>query len=391
MPSSALTPFVRNSRPAVTIMPPGVSNNEVPNPLEIIMDHNIEDLDTNNPYVLAASLWPYIDAVRFILVMVGYFVTEKKVISATKFRQQIRSTPGLPELISAGGLNIDTLDRRTAKEFLKRNVQTINDVKRIKNSSLSRQIKNALLLNAITKFLIYIVIGMNMWNILHETSAKTVAQMVSYNTNDTEQYVETILLNAYLQLKVLPLIFSSLTKIAVSMGVYKAERSFQFNINKSTIEMATPIIAGVGGLCASRLLTTYITPEILTTLRFNLLNIIGNIKPYERFSPEQLLKMESASTGISFVLKSFIGISANMSRTATPINKIIDYQRSLSEFIKQTQKGLLASLSVAEFAGIMALGAAVTEVLVQLGQYCTKNNMPPLKQNQLAIENRKNN
>lgn len=396
MSSSAIQPFTGNNSSAGKIMLRAGGNlaltvNKLKHPIELIMDHDIEDLKTDNPYVLAASLWPYIDAARFILVMVGYFVTEKKVMSAKKFRQQIRSTPGLPELISAGGLNIDTLDKRMAQEFLKRNVQTINDVKRIQKGTLSRQIKNALLLNAVIKFVIYIVIGMNMWNILHETSAQTVSQMVSYNTNDTEQYVETILLNAYLQLKVLPLIFNSLTKIAVSMGVYTVKRKLQLNLNKNAIEMATPVIAGVGGLCASRLLTTFVTPEILSTLRFNLVNIIGNIKPYERFTPEQLLKMESASTGISFILKSFIGINANMSRTATPINKIIDYQRSLSEFIKTTQKGLLSSLSVEEFAGILALGVAVTEVLVQLGKYCTKNNMPPLRQTPLALRNRPEN
>ena len=396
MSSSALQPFTGNS-PMGKIMLRAGGNlasvvNNVPNPIELIMDHDIEELKTDNPYVLAASLWPYIDAARFILTMTFYYIREKKFgVSEKKIRQRVMSTPGLVELISAAGLSVDKLNGRTIRELSQRNVQTINDVKLIQKSSLSRQIKNALLLNAITKFIIYITIALNMWSILHETASQTVAQMVSYNTNETVQYVETILLNAYLQLKVLPLIFNSLTKIAVSMGVAKAERTLKLNINKTAIEMATPLIAGVGGLCATRLLTTYATPEILRTLRFNLVNIVGNIKPYERFSPEQLLKMETATTGISFVLKSFLGLSINMSRTATPINKIMDYQRSLSEFIKQTQKGLLASLSVAEFAGIIAAGAVVTEVLVQLGKYCKKNNMPPLKQNQLAIENRKNN
>jgi len=394
MSSSAVTPFTGKSQASQIMLRAGgnvsLITNKIKNPIDLIMDHDVDELQTDNPYVLASSMWPYINAAKFIFAMTTYFVYEKKVVSAEKYIKRIKSTPGLSELIKASGLNVNSLNRRTARELAERNVQTINDVKLIKKSSLSRQIKNALLFNAIIKFLIFITIGMNMWNILHETASETVSQMVSYNTNDTEQYVETILLNAYLQLKVLPLIFNSLTKIAVSIGVVKAKRSFQLNLNKNAVEMATPVIAGVGGLCATRLLTTYATPEILSTLRFNLINIVGNIKPYKRFSPEQLLKMESSSTGISFVLKSFLGISANMSRNATAINKIIEYQESLSKFIKKTQKGLLTSLSVTEFAGVLAAGAAVVELLVQIGKYCEKNNMPPLKQSPLTLRNQPN-
>ena len=79
-----------------------------------------------------------------------------------------------------------------------------------------------------------------------------------------------------------------------------------------------------------------------------------------------------------------------MSRNATAINKIIEYQESLSKFIKKTQKGLLTSLSVTEFAGVLAAGAAVVELLVQIGKYCEKNNMPPLKQSPLTLRNQPN-
>ena len=82
MSSSALQPFTGNS-PMGKIMLRAGGNlasvvNNVPNPIELIMDHDIEDLKTDNPYVLAASLWPYIDAARFILNMTFYYIREKK-------------------------------------------------------------------------------------------------------------------------------------------------------------------------------------------------------------------------------------------------------------------------------------------------------------------------
>ena len=394
MSSTAMQAFTEKSPSGQLVLrgsgPLALTQNKISNPLDLIMDQDLDKLETDDPYVILASMWPYVEASIFIINMVIHYIREKKVLNPKKYINEILSRPDLVALINSTGIDISKLNYRMAKELSSRNIKTMNDIKTLKRSTVSQQIKNALLFNSIIKFIVFITIALNMWNILHEQASQSVSQMVSYNTNDTTQYIETVMLNAYLQLKVLPLIFKSLTSLTIAFGVKKVERGFRFRLNKSSINMATPVIAGVGSLCASRLLTSYATPEILSTLRFNLLNIVGSIKPHERFTPEQLLKMESASTGMAFIFKSFIGIT-NSSRGATPINKIIEYQRGLSDFIKKTQKGLLTSLSVIEFAGIIAVGSAVTDLLISIARSCEKQHNIPLKPTPLALENRNRN
>jgi hypothetical protein len=156
---------------------------------------------------------------------------------------------------------------------------------------------------------------------------------------------------------------------------------------RNNMKLVEPALAGVGSICASRLLTSYVTPEILQSLRFNLVTVVQSITPANRFTPEQLLKMQTTSSGITKIIKQMIGIS---SPAKTPFDVIMAQQGKLNEFITTTQSALLESFSIIRFAAILTAGITVSELLVALADVCSKKNNIPNKVTPLAINNKNN-
>jgi hypothetical protein len=352
-------------------------------PIKLIEDTEIEDIPTDDPFVLISSLWPYVSAGLFLVNISLYYVVVKKVMDPKKYLKRIKADRNLVNLIRAAGVDENDLNSLAAKRMLVKNVKTIDDIQTLQKSTMNQHIKNALFFNSLIKFLVFITIGLRMWDILHKTSGTMIAQTVAADRKDTDLYIQTIVLNAYLQLKVLPLIFQGLTKLALIVVKGKVPAL----AGRNNLKLAEPALAGVGSICASRLLTSYVTPEVLQSLRFNLVTVVQTIMPADRFTPEQLLKMQTTSSGISKILKQMIGIS---SPAKTPLDVILAQQSRLTEFIITTQKALLESFSIIRFAAIMTAGVTVSELLVALADVCSKKNNIPNKVTPLAINNKNN-